>query len=145
MGISRRVAPLGTVPVGTIEASADLVPWGTNVKGEKGETGSSQLGRTTAILSHPVPRVTADYSAEPGEHLGQPTGGQRAPVVTSAFSSLGLALGALTTSALVEYAPAPTHLIWWAPLALFAASIVAVLASSERVTRSGSWERMPRR
>jgi len=29
MGISRRVAPLGTVPVGTIEAFADMVPWGT--------------------------------------------------------------------------------------------------------------------
>jgi len=28
MGISRRVAPLGTVPVGTIEAFADMVPWG---------------------------------------------------------------------------------------------------------------------
>jgi hypothetical protein len=28
IGISRRVAPLGTVPVGTIEAFADMVPWG---------------------------------------------------------------------------------------------------------------------
>src|SRR6516165_5879781 len=42
MGISRRVAPLGTVPAGTIEAFADLVPWGTNVKGEKGGASRSK-------------------------------------------------------------------------------------------------------
>ena len=39
----------------------------------------------------------------------QPAGSQRAPLVTSAFSTLGLALGALITSALVQYAPAPTR------------------------------------
>jgi MFS family permease len=61
----------------------------------------------------------------------QPAGSQRASVVTSAFSTLGLALGALLSSALVEYAPAPTHLIWWALLAVFAASTVAVLAMAE--------------
>jgi hypothetical protein len=32
-------------------------------------------------------------------------------VVTSVFSTLGLALGALITSALVQYAPAPARLI----------------------------------
>src|SRR5689334_8231805 len=47
----------------------------------------------------------------------QPAGSQR---VTSGFSTLGLALGALITSALVQYAPAPTHLVWWALLAVFA-------------------------
>ena len=52
-------------------------------------------------------------------------------MVTSVFSTLGLALGALITSALVQYAPAPTHLIWWALLAVFAVSIVAVLAMAE--------------
>jgi hypothetical protein len=61
----------------------------------------------------------------------QPRGSQRAPLVTSVFSSLGLALGALITSALVAYAPAPTHLIWWALLAVFAAGSVAVLAMAE--------------
>jgi hypothetical protein len=55
--------------------------------------------------------------------------------VTSAFSSLGLALGALITSALVQYAPAPTHLIWWALLAVFAAGIAAVLAMAEPGSR----------
>ena len=61
----------------------------------------------------------------------QPPGSQRAPVVTSVFSSLGLALGALITSALVQYAPAPTHLIWWILLAVFAVSIGTVLAMAE--------------
>ena len=65
----------------------------------------------------------------------QPSGSQRAPLVTSAFSTLGLALGALITSALVQYAPAPTHLIWWALLAVFAAGTVAVLAMAEPGSR----------
>jgi MFS family permease len=65
----------------------------------------------------------------------QPAGSQQAPLVTSAFSTLGLALGALITSALVQYAPAPTHLIWWALLAVFAAGTVAVLAMAEPGTR----------
>jgi hypothetical protein len=70
MGISRRVAPLGTVPVGTIEAFADLVPWGTNVKGEKGENGFESIGTDDRDLVTHRSRVTADYSVEPGEHLG---------------------------------------------------------------------------
>ena len=37
----------------------------------------------------------------------QPAGSQQAPLVTSAFSTLGLALGALITSALVQYARHP--------------------------------------
>jgi len=65
----------------------------------------------------------------------QPPRSPRAPVVTSAFSTLGLALGALITSALVQYAPSPTHLIWWVLLAVFAAGILAVLAIAEPGTR----------
>ncbi len=61
----------------------------------------------------------------------QPAGGQRASLVTSAFSILGLALGALISSALIEYALAPTHLISWALLGVFVAGIVAVLAVAE--------------
>src|ERR1700753_3759229 len=65
----------------------------------------------------------------------QPPGSHRAPVVTSVFSSLGLALGALVTSVLVQYAPAPTHLIWWVLLAAFAIGIAAVLAMPEPGSR----------
>jgi hypothetical protein len=54
---------------------------------------------------------------------------------SSPFSTLGLALGALITSALAQYAPAPTRLIWWALLAVFAAGILAVLAMAEPGSR----------
>ncbi len=65
----------------------------------------------------------------------QRPGSGRAPLVTSVFSSLGLALGALVTSVLVQFAPAPTHLIWWVLMAVFAADIVAVLFMAEPGSR----------
>src|SRR5271170_5855339 len=43
----------------------------------------------------------------------QPEGSRRAPVVTTAASVGGLAAGGLGTSALVQYGPVPTHLVWW--------------------------------
>jgi MFS family permease len=82
----------------------------------------SLQGIATGLASGPIGAALIDL---------QPSGSQRAPVVTSVFSSLGLAFGALLTSALVQYAPAPTHLIWWLLLAVFAAGIVAVLAMKE--------------
>ena len=77
----------------------------------------SLQGIATGLASGPTGTALIDL---------QPPGSQRAPLVTSVFSSLGLAVGALVTSALVEYAPAPTRLIWWALLAVFAAGILAV-------------------
>jgi MFS family permease len=82
----------------------------------------SLQGIATGLASGPIGAALIDL---------QPPGSQRAPVVTSAFSTLGLALGALVTSALVQYAPAPTHLIWWALLSVFAAGIAVVLAMAE--------------
>jgi predicted MFS family arabinose efflux permease len=79
-------------------------------------------GIATGLATGPIGAALIDL---------QPPGSQRAPVVTSVFSTLGLALGALITSALVQYAPAPTHLIWWALLAVFAVSAVTVLAMAE--------------
>ena len=55
----------------------------------------------------------------------QPPRTQRAPLVTSAFSSLGLALGSLLTSVLVQYAPAPTRLIAEPPVTISAAPAAA--------------------
>jgi MFS family permease len=65
----------------------------------------------------------------------QPPGSERAPVVTSAFSSAGLAVGAIVTSALVQYGPDPTGLIWWLLLGLFVVGIVLVSAMAEPGTR----------
>lgn len=88
--------------------------------------GRSLQGIATGLASGPIGAALIDL---------QPAGSQRAPLVTSAFSSLGLALGALITSALVQYAPAPTRLIWWTLLAVFAAGIVAVLSMAEPGSR----------
>ena len=63
----------------------------------------------------------------------QPEGSGIAPVITSAGSLLGLAAGALGTSVLVQYGPAPTHLIWWLLLAVSLAVAAAVLAMPETV------------
>ncbi len=61
----------------------------------------------------------------------QPDRSGRGPVVTSAAVLLGLGLGGLGTSALVQYAPAPTHLVWWLLLGACAAAAVAVMAIPE--------------
>ncbi len=74
-------------------------------------------GVATGLASGPIGAALIDL---------QPQGTQRAPLVTSAFSTLGLALGSLITSAGVQYAPAPTHLIWWALLVVCAVSIVTM-------------------
>ena len=86
----------------------------------------SLQGIATGLASGPIGGALIDL---------QRPGSQRAPLVISVFASLGLALGALVTSALVQYAPAPTRLIWWALLAVFAAGIVAVLAMAEPASR----------
>ena len=65
----------------------------------------------------------------------QPEGSGRAPVATTAASLLGLAAGGLGASALVQYGPAPTHLIWWLLLGVSLAAAVAVRAMPETVPR----------
>ena len=61
----------------------------------------------------------------------QPEGGGLAPVATGAGTLLGLGTGALGTSALVQYGPAPTHLVWWLLLGASLVAAVAVLATPE--------------
>lgn len=82
----------------------------------------SLQGVATGLANAPIGAALIDL---------QPPGTQRGPLVSSAFSSLGLALGALVTSVLVQYAPAPTHLVWWALLGVFILGIVPVLAMTE--------------
>ena len=86
----------------------------------------SLQGIATGLASGPIGAALIDL---------QPPGSQRAPLVTSVFSSLGLALGGLITSALVQYAPAPTHVIWWALLAVFAVGVLALPAMTEPGSR----------
>ena len=60
----------------------------------------------------------------------RPHGGA-APVVSSAAPTGGQALGAIGASALAQYAPAPTHLVWWLLLGAFSIGVVVVLALPE--------------
>ncbi len=52
-------------------------------------------------------------------------------MVTSGASLLGLAAGGLGASALVQYGPAPTHLVWWLLLSVSLAAAAAVMALPE--------------
>ena len=61
----------------------------------------------------------------------QPEGSGIAPVITTAASLLGLGAGGLGASALVQYGPAPTQLVWWLLLGAFTVAAVAVLAMPE--------------
>jgi MFS family permease len=56
---------------------------------------------------------------------------QLAPLVNSAAPTLGLAAGALGSSLLVQYGPAPMRLVYWLLLAAFAAGIAGTLGTAE--------------
>jgi MFS family permease len=57
--------------------------------------------------------------------------GAVAPLVSSVAPTGGQALGALGSSVLAQYAPAPTHFVWWLLLAGFLAGVAAVAATPE--------------
>jgi predicted MFS family arabinose efflux permease len=54
-----------------------------------------------------------------------------APVVASLSGYTGLAVGALGTSVLVQYAPSPLRLVYWVVLVLLVVSALAVVAMRE--------------
>src|SRR3954471_4511816 len=57
--------------------------------------------------------------------------GSAAPLVSSVAPTGGQALGALGSSVLAQYAPAPTHFVWWVLLGAFLAGIAAVAVMPE--------------
>jgi predicted MFS family arabinose efflux permease len=64
--------------------------------------------------------------------------------VNSATPILGLGLGALVSSALVQYAPDPLHLIYWMMLAGFVVAMVAVALIPEPATTRRALQLAPR-
>ena len=65
----------------------------------------------------------------------QPGESNLAPVINTGATSAGLATGALCTSALAQYAPAPTHLVWWILLGALALAFLGILTIPESATR----------
>jgi MFS family permease len=65
----------------------------------------------------------------------QPEGSGLAPLVTAAAPALGLGAGALGSSALAQYGPAPTWLVWWLVLGASVAAAAGILAMPEPGTR----------
>jgi hypothetical protein len=61
----------------------------------------------------------------------QPGGSGLAPLVTTASSTLGLGVGALGTSALAQYWPAPTRLVWWLLLGATVVAAAGIVAMPE--------------
>src|SRR3984893_10259127 len=66
----------------------------------------------------------------------QPEGSTILPVLTIAAGQLGLAAGGLGTSALVQYGPAPTRLIWWL---LLGVSLAAAAAGAAQAGGRSRW------
>jgi predicted MFS family arabinose efflux permease len=65
----------------------------------------------------------------------QPAGSSLASVGTSTGNFAGQSMGALCTSILAQYGPAPTQLIWWLLLGALAAAAAGILVMPEPGTR----------
>lgn len=64
--------------------------------------------------------------------------GAAAPLVSSVAPTGGQALGAIGASVLAQYAPAPTHFVWWVLLGAFLVGLAAVAVMPEPgVRRAG--------
>jgi MFS family permease len=61
----------------------------------------------------------------------QPEGSGLAPLITTAAPLLGLGAGALGASAVAQYGPAPTRLVWWLLLGASVAAAAGILAMPE--------------
>jgi hypothetical protein len=64
--------------------------------------------------------------------------GSLAPLLSSNAPNAGLALGVLLTAVLVQYGPAPTQLVWWLLLGVFAAALVLVAVMPGTFVSRGS-------
>jgi hypothetical protein len=80
-------------------------------------------------------RTPAWWSRSRADSRTITAGSGLAPLVTTAVSTLGLGGGALWASALAQYGPAPTRLVWWLLLGASIAAAAGILAMPEPGTR----------
>jgi MFS family permease len=88
-------------------------------------------GFATGVATGALSAALIDLQPPHRPHLGA--------LLSAAAPPLGLALGALGSGVLVQYAPDPLRLVYWLLTAIFALAIVAVLAMPETVRATHSW------
>jgi MFS family permease len=96
-------------------AAADSTGWLYAARVVQGIATGTATGAISAALVDLAPRQNS----------------QLAPLVNSAAPTLGLAAGALGSSLLVQYGPAPMRLVFWLLIAAFAAGIAGTLSIAE--------------
>jgi MFS family permease len=70
----------------------------------------------------------------------QPPGSRLGALMTNLSASGGIALGALGSGLLVQFAPAPTRLAYWLLMGVFVILLGLVIAMPETVTGDGLWK-----
>jgi hypothetical protein len=115
--LGRRPVMLAALALGAAACGLFLVAHGVGLL----FAGRALQGVAVGLISGTVGAALFDLRPESG----------LTPVVSSAAPTGGQALGALGASALAQYAPAPTHLIWWLLVAAFVIGIVTLLAMPE--------------
>src|SRR2546425_1732007 len=93
-------------------------------------------GIATGVATSPLPASFVD--------LQPPQRPALASTVNSATPILALALGALASAAVVQYAPDPLHLIYWLMLAGFVVTGVAIALIPEPAVARRALQLMPR-
>jgi len=88
-------------------------------------------GLATGVASGALSAWLLDLEPVDERHLGSVIGGL-APIA-------GLALGALGSGLLVQYAPDPLHLVYWLLIAVYVAALVAIISMPDLVARRQGW------
>jgi MFS family permease len=128
--VSDRVGRRPTLVVGLIVLlgamglflAADGVAWIFAARAVQGVATALVMGTTTAAL--------IDL---------EPEGRKIAPLVNTCAPMVGLAAGAAAAAVLVEFAPLPTHLVYWILVGVFSAGLGLVALVPETVAKTGGW------
>jgi MFS family permease len=115
--LGRRPVMLAALALGAVACGLFLLAHGVGLL----FAGRALQGVAVGLISGTASAALLDLRPESGI----------TPVVSSAAPTGGQALGAIGASALAQYAPAPTHLVWWLLVAAFLIGIVALLGMPE--------------